>query len=401
MSEAIIYDAIRTPRGKGKSSGALYEVRPIELLATLLKVLKKRHQLDTSRVEDLLLGCVTPIGDQGYNVGKAALLFAGWSEQVPALQLNRYCASGLEAVNLCTAKIQAGWGRLYLAGGLECMSRIPMGSDGGALLSDPELIHKVSYLPQGISADLIASIEGFSRTMLDEYAIRSHEYAAQASNSGYFKGALIPVYDQNGLLILDKDETIRETLDVEKMSALPPVFKKIGAEGYDDLGIRKYPFLERIAHLHTAGNSSGIVDGAALVLIGDSSIGTELGLQPRARIISTAVVSTEPTIMLNGPTPACQKALQQAGLKVKDIDLWEINEAFAAIPLKVQKDLNLPIEKINVNGGAIAMGHPLGATGAILLGTLLDELERRDLKRGVVTLCAGAGIGIATIIERI
>lgn len=401
MTEAFIYDAVRTPRGKGKPGGALYEVRPVELLATLLAGLEKRHQLDTSQVEDLLLGCVTPIGDQGYNVGKAALLYAGWSDQVPALQLNRYCASGLEAVNLCAAKVQAGLGRFYLAGGLESMSRVRMGSDGGALLSDPELISKVPYLPQGVAADLIATIEGFSREQLDAFAVRSHERAAQAQSAAYFSDSLIPVHDRNGLLILDHDETVRANLDTEKIKTLPPAFQNLGLAGYDALGVSKYPMVEQVQHLHTAANSSGIVDGATLVLVGDASIGKELGLQARARIRSMAVVCTEPTIMLKGPVPACEKALKQAGLRGDDIDLWEINEAFAAVPLQVQKALDIPDDKLNVNGGAIAMGHPLGATGAILLGTVLDELERRDLRLGLASLCAGAGIGIATIIERL
>lgn len=401
MPDAFIFDAIRTPRGLGKSRGALYEVRPIDLLKTLLDALRQRHDLPTEAVEDLLLGCVTPIGDQGYNIGKAALLHSGWSEQIPAMQLNRYCASGLEAIQLSASKIQAGWNELVLAGGVESMSRVRMGSDGGALLFDPELISKVGYLPQGVAADLIASKEGFTRTMLDELALRSHQRAYQAQQNGYFEKSIIPVYDQNGLLILDRDELVRAELDPEKIAALKPAFQDYGTMGFDEMALRKYPEVEQVQHFHTAANSSGIVDGAALLLIGSEGAGQQLSLKPRARILSCATISTEPTIMLTGPTPATQKALERAGLRSDDIDLWEINEAFASVVLKFQKDLGLDTEKINVNGGAIAMGHPLGATGAMLLGTLLDELERRDLKRGLVTLCAGAGIGIATIIERV
>ncbi|MBR9922136.1 MAG: acetyl-CoA C-acetyltransferase [Bacteroidetes bacterium] len=400
MAEAYIYDALRTPRGKGKSSGALYEVRPVDLLAQSLDALRIRNNLDTPEVDDLLLGCVTPIKGQGYNVAKAALLYAAWADSVPGMQINRYCASGLEAVNLAAMQIRADWGQLLVAGGLESMSRIPMGMDGGSLLFDPDVINRTGSIPQGIAADLIASLEGFDREMLDEVAFRSHQRAAIAWQKGYFKQSVVPVYDQNGILILDKDEHIRPDIDLESLSKLPAVFKKPGELGYDDLALSKYPELEYVRHDHTAGNSSGIVDGAGLILIGNEAAGKKNKLKPRARIVAAVTLSTEPTLMLGGPVPAAQKALKQAGLKKEDIDLWEVNEAFASIPLQFQKALDLDPEVVNVNGGAIAMGHPLGATGAMLLGTLLDELERRKKKRGLVCLCAGSGIGIATIIER-
>ena len=399
MPEAYIYDALRTPRGKGKARGALYSVKPIQLLGTLLHALRDRHQLDTARVDDAVIGCVTPVGDQGFNIGKAALLHAGWSEQVPGFQLNRYCASGLEAVNLAAMKVSSGWEDLVVAGGVESMSRVPMGSDGGALLFDPEVISRVNHIPQGISADLIASIEGFDREAVDAYALRSQERANAAQRAGHFDRAIVPIHDRNGLVLLEQDEYLRPDTTPEKLAALPPAFQKLGQQGFNSMAIQRYPEVEFIHHVHTAGNSSGIVDGAALVLVGSEAQGRALGLAPRARIVATANVSTEPTIMLTGPTPAARKVLAKADLTAEDIDLWEMNEAFAAPVLKFQRDLDIPDERLNVNGGAIAMGHPLGATGAMLLGTLLDELERRNLKRGLVTLCAGGGLGTATVIE--
>ena len=399
MPEAFIFDALRTPRGKGKAHGALYSVKPIDLLATLLHALRERHALDTAQVDDAVIGCVTPMDDQGFNIGKAALLHAGWSERVPGFQLNRYCASGLEAVNLAAMKISSGWEDLVVAGGVESMSRVPMGRDGGALLYDPEVISGVNHIPQGISADLIASIEGFDREAVDRYALQSQERAAAAQQAGYFDRAIVPIHDRNGLPLLESDEYLRPDTTLERLSALPPAFKGLGAYGFNSMAIQRYPEVEFIDHVHTAGNSSGIVDGAAVVLVGSEAKGKALGLTPRARIVATATISTEPTIMLTGPTPATEKVLEKAGLRAADIDLWEMNEAFAAPVLKFQRDLDIPNERLNVNGGAIAMGHPLGATGAMLMGTLLDELERRKLKRGLVTLCAGGGLGTATVIE--
>ncbi|MFT5166496.1 MAG: acetyl-CoA C-acetyltransferase, partial [Saprospiraceae bacterium] len=331
MNEAYIFDTLRTPRGKGKPGGALYEVKPIELLASALNALQQRNQLDTSKVDDLLIGCVTPIGDQGADIAKTALLYAGWADSVAGLQLNRFCASGLETVNLATVKIRSGWENLIVAGGVESMSRIPLGSDGGALLYDPEVSSKVGYVPQGISADLIATIEDFSREMLDAYALRSQQQAANAWANNYFEHSIIPIFDKNGLLVLAQDEYFRPDTDREKLAKLKAAFEKMGLGGFDAMALKKYPFVERIHHLHTAGNSSGIVDGAALALIGSKKIGEDLGLKPRAKIISAAVVGSEPTIMLTGPTPASKKALAQIGMQAKDIDLWEVNEAFAAV----------------------------------------------------------------------
>jgi acetyl-CoA C-acetyltransferase len=401
MKDAFIFDAIRTPRGRGKTTGALYEVKPVGLLSITLKALSARLALDTTAVDDILIGCVTPIDDQGYNIAKAALLYAGWPDKVSGMQINRYCASGLEAVNLAAMKIRSGWEEMVVAGGVESMSRVPIGSDGGALLYDPELISKTDFIPQGISADLIATIAGFDRESLDRYALRSQQLARQARENGYFKQAMIPIHDQNGLCILAEDEHPRPETSMEVLSQLPPAFARLGAMGFDTMALHKYPEVEQIRHVHTAGNSSGIVDGAALVLLGSKEKGDALGLTPRARIRSVANVGVDPTIMLTGPGPAAQKALKTAGMKKSDIDLWECNEAFASVVLKFQQDLDLEEDRLNVNGGAIAFGHPLGATGAMLLGTLLDELERRDLQTGLVTLCVGGGMGVATVIERV
>jgi len=401
MTEAYIFDAIRTPRGKGKAGGALYEVKPIELLAGLLKSLKKRNNLNTSLIDDLLIGCVTPIDDQGADIAKAALLYAGWSENVAGVQLNRFCASGLEAVNLAAMKIRSGWEEIVVAGGVESLSRVKMESDGGALIFDPEVSNKVGYVPQGISADLIATIEGFSREDVDVFALNSQQKAQHAWANDHFEKSIIPIHDKNALLILDKDEHLRYDTSIEKLAALNPAFSKMGEIGFNSMALKKYPLVEQITHVHTAGNSSGIVDGAALVLVGSKEKGETMGLKPRAKIVSTAIVGSEPTIMLTGPTPASQKALKKAGMNVKDIDMWEVNEAFAAVVLKFQKDMDISENIVNVNGGAIALGHPLGATGSMLLGTLLDELERRGKSTGLVTMCVGGGMGIATIIERV
>ena len=401
MPEAYIYDALRTPRGKGKSGGALYEIKPVGLLSALLQALRKRCPLKAEQIDDTIIGCVTPIDDQGYNVAQAALLRSGWEGSGGSMQINRYCASGLDAVNLAAMKIRAGWGELVLAGGVESMSRIPMGSDGGALLFDPEVMAGAHYLPQGVAADLIATLEGFSREMLDQYAFQSQQRAAQAMEAGYFKPSLVPIYDQNGLLILDQEEAVRPQVTLEQLGQLKPAFAALGRLGFDAMARERYPVLEEVAHHHTAGNSSGIVDGAALVLVGSEKAGQAIGLKPRARLKAAATVSVDPTLMLTGPAPAAQKALKMAGMKARDIDLWECNEAFASVVLKFQKVLKIHDSQLNVNGGAIAMGHPLGATGAMLLGTLLDELERQDKVTGCITLCAGGGMGIATIIERI
>jgi len=401
MPEAFVYDAIRTPRGRGKTSGALYEVKPIGLLTTLMHEMQRRHELDTAQVEDVVVGCVTPIGDQGAVIAKTAALAAGWDLKVAGVQVNRFCASGLEAVNLAAQKVRSGWEDLVVAGGVESMSRVPMGSDGGAWALDPETNLATHFVPQGIGADLIATLDGFSREMLDGFGVASHRKAAQAQRDQRFDRSLVPVKDETGLTILDRDETIRPEASLEALALLKPSFEKIGAMGYDEVALQKYPQVARIAHLHHAGNSSGIVDGAALVLIGNEDAGKRLGLAPRARIVSAALTGTDPTIMLTGPMPATRKALAKAGLSIEDIDLFEVNEAFAAVVLRFMQEMGVPEEKVNVNGGAIAMGHPLGATGAMLLGTLVDELERRQLKRGLVTLCVGGGMGIATIVERV
>ncbi len=401
MEVAYIYDAVRTPRGKGKIGGALYEVKPIDLLATTLRALANRNQLPTEKVGDAIIGCVTPMDGQGYNIAKSALLRAGWANEVCGMQINRYCTSGLEAVNLAALKVASGALTLAVAGGTESMSQVPIAKDGGALINDPEIINQLRYLPQGVAADLIASLEGFTREQVDEYALLSQQRATHAQQQGYFNHSIISVKDRNGLILLHKDEIIRPDTALEQLFRLRPSFRQLGKMGYEAMALQKYPELEEINYVHTAGNSSGIVDGAAATLIGSAEAGHQLGLRPRAKIKSFGVGSEDPTIMLTGNIPATQKALRLADMSAEDIDLWECNEAFAAVVLKYQQHFKIPIEKLNVNGGAIAMGHPLGATGAILLGTLLDELERRNLLTGLVTLCGGAGMGIATIIERV
>lgn len=398
---ALIYDAIRTPRGKGKADGKLHEVKPVSLLSRQLQALRDRSQLDTKYVSDVSIGCVSAVGEQGGNISKAAVMAAGWDMQVAGFTLNRFCASGLEAINVAAAKVASGYEDLVVAGGVESMSHVPMGADGGPWAQDPETNLKAGFMPQGIGADLIATIEGFSRDDVDAFALRSHEKAYAAREAGYFSKSIVPVRDQNGVVVLDQDEMIRIGGNLQSLAQLKPAFAKIGDMGFSQVAYQKYHDVERIHHVHTAANSSGIADGAAVLLIGSEQAGRDLGLKPRARIVSTAVVGSEPTIMLTGPAPATRLALKKAGLRLEDIDLFEVNEAFASVVLKFQKDTGVPLEKINVNGGAIAMGHPLGATGAMLTSTLLDELERRQLRYGVVTLCIGAGMGIATVIERL
>jgi acetyl-CoA C-acetyltransferase len=402
-TEAFVYDAIRTPRGRGKKTGSLHGVKPISLVVGLIEELRRRHPgLDPALVDDLVLGVVTPVGDQGSCIAKTAAITAGLPDTVAGVQLNRFCASGLEAVNTAAQKVRAGWDQLVLAGGVESMSRVPMGSDGGAWAMDPETNYETYFVPQGIGADLIATIEGFSRSDVDEYALESQHRAAKAWAGGYFAKSVIPVKDRNGVTILDHDEHMRPDSTLEGLGKLPTSFDAIGElGGFDAVALQKYHWVEKIDHVHGPGNSSGIVDGAALVLVGSEQVGRDLGLTPRARIVATATSGADPTIMLTGPTPATRKVLRTAGLTVDDIDLFELNEAFAAVVLKYAKDLDIPSEKLNVNGGAIAMGHPLGATGAMILGTMVDELERREARRALVTLCIGGGMGLATIIERV
>jgi acetyl-CoA C-acetyltransferase len=398
---AYLYDHLRTPRGKGKPDGALHGVTPIWLLRTLLQALQSRHQLDTSQVDDVVLGCVTAVAEQGGDIARFAVLDAGWAQTVAGVTLNRFCGSGLEAVNLAAAKVMSGMEDLVVAGGVESMSRVPMLSDGGAWLQDARVTEALALVPQGIGADLIATLENFSRTELDAYAALSHQRAATAREAGYFSGAIVSVPDAAGATLLAFDETIRPGTTPETLAKLKPAFAAMGAQGMDATALQRYPQVSDIHHVHHAGNSSGIVDGAALVLVGNAAAGVRAGLKPRARILSMAVIGSEPTIMLTGPAPASRKALARVGMLSSDVDLWEINEAFAAVPLKTARDLKLNLDRVNVNGGAIALGHPLGATGAILLGTLLDELERRDLSTGCATLCVGGGMGIATVIERV
>ena len=399
-NDAYIFDAIRTPRGK-KKDGALSELTPTDILAKLLKSLQKKNDLDTSQIDDVVIGCTTPIGEQGGNIAKAAVQYADWDYNVPGMQVNRFCASGLESINLAAMKIISGWENLIVAGGVECMSRVPMGSDGGSMAFEPKVNLKTQFVPQGIGADLIATLGGHNRKDVDSFAYESQKRAAHALRKGYFK-SIIPVTDQNGLDILAYDEHIRSDTTMEDLGRLDPAFEMIGNLGYDAIAMGKYTGVENINHVHTAGNSSGIVDGAAAVLIGSKQKGKDLGVSPRAKIISAATVSTDPTIMLTGPGPASKKVLKKAGMVIDDIDLIEVNEAFAAVVLRFIEDMGLDSnEKVNVNGGAIAMGHPLGATGAMLLGTAIDEMERRDLSTSLITLCVAGGMGIATIIERV
>jgi acetyl-CoA C-acetyltransferase len=402
-TEAYLYDAIRTPRGRGKANGALHGTKPIDLVVGLIHEMRRRFpDLDPGAIDDIVLGVVSPLGDQGSDIAKTAATVAGLPDTVAGVQENRFCASGLEAVNLAAAKVRSGWEDLVLAGGVESMSRVPMGSDGGAWAMDPMTSLETGFVPQGIGADLIATIEGFSRRDVDEYAARSQELAAEAWKDGRFDRSVVPVLDRNGLTVLDRDEHIRPGTTADSLAGLKPSFKDIGEMGgFDAVALQKYHWVEEIDHVHHAGNSSGIVDGSALCAIGNEETGRRYGLRPRARILSAAVSGADPTIMLTGPAPACRKALAKAGLTAADMDLVEMNEAFAAVVLRFARDMELPLEKVNVNGGAIAMGHPLGATGAMLLGTLVDELERRDKRYGLVTLCVGGGMGSATVVERL
>jgi len=399
MSEAYIIDAIRTPRGKGKKDGSLHAVKPISLLTGLLNELQNRHQFDTATVDDIVLGCVTPIGDQGADIAKTAAIAAGWDNDVAGVQINRFCASGLEAVNMAAQKVRSGWEDLVVAGGVESMSRVPMGSDGGPWALDPETNMACDFIPQGIGADLIATIDGYSRAEVDQFAEQSQKKAAAAQANGYFNASVIPVKDKAGVVILDKDEFIKPITTAEGLDKLNPSFATMGQMGFDAIALQKYPEACAVNHVHHAGNSSGIVDGAAVVLLASEKAIKEQGLKPRAKVLATALVGADPTIMLTGPAPAARKALAKAGLTIDDIDLFEVNEAFAAVVMRFINELNVPAEKVNVNGGAIALGHPLGATGAMILGTLMDELERQGKKRGLATLCVGGGMGIATIIE--
>ncbi|WP_062289704.1 acetyl-CoA C-acetyltransferase [Demequina phytophila] len=402
MADAFIYDAVRTPRGKNRG-GALHGTKPVDLVVGLIHALEARNPtLEPSLIDDIVLGVVSPVGEQGGDIARTAALVAGLPETVAGVQLNRFCASGLEAVNTAAQKVASGFEDLVLAGGVESMSRIPLGSDGGAYVQDPTTNYDLHFIPQGVSADLIATLEGFSREDVDAYAVESQRRADDAWREGRFDRSVVPVKDLNGVTLLDTDEHRRPGSTVESLGALAPAFATVGAEaGYDAVALQKYHRVERISHVHTAANSSGIVDGAALMVIGSAEIGERLGLTARARIVATAVTGSEPTIMLTGPAPATRKALAKAGLGVEDIDLFELNEAFASVVMRWEREMGIPHSKVNVNGGAIAMGHPLGATGAMILGTLLDELERRDLQRGLATLCVGAGMGVATIIERV
>lgn len=400
--EAFIYEAIRTPRGKQRN-GSLNEVKPLNLVVGLVDELRSRYpDLDVNQISDAVLGVVSPVGDQGGDIARTAVLAAGLPDTTGGVQLNRFCASGLEAINTAAAKVRAGFDDLVLAGGVESMSRVPMGSDGGAWATDPETNYQLGFVPQGIGADLIATIEGFSREDVDTYALRSQQLAAAAWSGGYFAKSVVPVRDQNGLVILDHDEHMRPDTTLEGLGQLRTAFDGVGEMGgFDAVALQKYHYVEKINHVHTGGNSSGIVDGAALVLVGSEKAGKEQGLTPRARVVAAATSGADPLIMLTGPTPATRRVLERTGLTMDDIDLVEINEAFASVVLKFQKDFNIPDEKLNVNGGAIAMGHPLGATGAMITGTMIDELERRGARRALITLCIGGGMGVATIIERI
>jgi acetyl-CoA C-acetyltransferase len=400
-TEALVFDAIRTPRGKGKFNGSLHGTKPIDLVVGLMhETLVRNEKLDPNLVDDVVLGCVSPIGDQGGDIAKAAAIKAGLPDTVAGVQLNRFCASGLEAVNVAAQKVASGFEDLVFAGGVESMSRVPMGSDGGAWAMDPETNFDTGFVPQGIGADLIATVEGYTRDDVDAFAARSQERASAAQEKGYFDDSVIAVRDLNGQVVLEKDEFIRKGTTVETLSGLKPSFAGIGdMGGFDAVALQKYHWVEKINHVHHAGNSSGIVDGAALVTIGNAEMGERLGMTPKARIVATALSGSDPTIMLTGPGPASKKALKKAGLKASDLDLIEINEAFAAVALRLVKDLDVDMDKVNVNGGAIAMGHPLGATGAMILGTIIDELHRTGGRYGLCTLCVGGGMGIATIVE--
>ncbi len=402
MSECVIYDAVRTPRGKGRASGSLHTIPPIELATTVLKAIADRNDVPTDKIADVILGLVEPVREQGGNLPRIAALYAGYDQSVPGVQVNRFCASGLVATNMASALVMSGQADFAVGGGVESMSRVPMGASRGPWATDPQVAAETKFVPQGISADLMATLYGYSRNDLDTLAVRSQDRAAEAWADDRFARSIVPVLDRNGVLVLDKDEHMRPGTSVESLGKLKPAFTTLGEQyGFDDVALQRYPMLERIDHLHHAGNSSGIVDGASAILVGTKEKGAEYGLTPRARIVSFASIGSEPTIMLTGPADAALRALDRAGLTASDIDLWEINEAFAAVVLRFADVLGLDHDKVNVNGGAIAMGHPLGATGAMILGTLLDEMERRDVRYGCAALCVGAGMGTATIIERI
>ncbi len=401
MTEAYVFEALRTPRGKGKKDGSLHEVKPITLLTGLLTELQARQGFDTAAVDDVVMGIVSPVGEQGSVLPKVAAIKAGWAFTTAGVQINRFCASGLEAVNLAAQKVRSGWEDLVVAGGVESMSRVPIGADGGAWAQDPETNSATLFVPQGIGADLIATLDGFTREDVDAFALESQRRATAARAAGYFKQSVVPVRDALGLVILEEDEFIKPQTTMEALAGLKPSFAQLGAMGFDGVALQRYPQVERIHHVHHAGNASGIVDGAAAVLIGNEAAAKSQHLTPRARIVATAVSGADPTIMLTGPVPATKKALARAGMTIDQIDLFEVNEAFAAVPMRFMRELGVPHEKVNVNGGAIALGHPLGATGAMLLGTLVDELHRRQLRYGLITLCVGGGMGIATIVERV
>ena len=401
MKTAFIYDAVRTPRGRGKKNGALYEVKPIELLTTVINALNERNQLENAAIDDIILGCTTPIAEQGSNIARTLALYTDWCKESPGMQINRFCASGLEAINLAAMKIASGWEHLIIAGGVESMSRVPMGTDRGPLQYDPMVSSAIGYVPQGISADLIATRAQFSREDLDNFAMLSQERAKNAIQNDYFKRSIISVKDRNGMCILGEDELPRPNTTAEALATLLPVFEQLGSIGYDDIVKLQYPAVERIKHLHTGGNVAGLADGAALTLIGSKEMGEKYGLVPRAKITMAACASVNATIALEGTIPSTEKALRLAKMTLEDIDLWETNEAFAAPVLQFQRHFDIPMDKINVNGGAIAFGHPLGATGAMLVGTMIDELERRDLKTGGISVCMGGGMGVTTILERV
>lgn len=401
MAEAFVYDAVRTPRGRGKSDGSLHEVQPVQLLTSVLKSIQERNQLDTRFVDDVIMGCVTPVGEQGADIARTAVIEAGYAESVAGVQLNRFCSSGLEAINQAAAYVMSGQVDMVIAGGVESMSRVPMGTDGGALFMNPQIVARHNIVPQGISADLIATKYGYSRRDVDSYAAESYRRAVEAQKGNRFAKSLVPYKDEIGITLLDRDEGVRPGTTVDSLAGLKPAFEMMGSMGLDALALMKYADIDKINHVHHAGNSSQIVDGAAGILIGSKEIGDQLGLRPRAKIKAFAIVGSEPTIMLTGPVPATHKVLKKAGMSIADIDLFEVNEAFAAIPLFFMEQLGVDHTKVNVNGGAIALGHPLGATGAIISATLIDELERSDKQFGLSTLCIGGGMGIATIFERV
>ncbi|MAU44715.1 MAG: acetyl-CoA acetyltransferase [Yangia sp.] len=401
MSQAYIFDAIRTPRGRGKAGGGLHEVDPISLVARLLNALEARHALDTGLVDDVVLGCAQPRQEQGGDIARTAVLMAGWNSRVPGTQINRYCGSAIESLAIAAQKVLSGWERLVLAGGVESMSRVRMGGAPGASDTLPDLSFKLRQLPTGVAADLIASLDGLTRADVDAYALQSHQRAAQAQAEGRFDRSIVPVTDESGLVILDRDEMVRPDTSLDKLAALAPSFEQMGKMGFDAVALSRYPQVAAINHIHTSGNSSGVVDGASLVMVGSREMGEKLGLTPRARVVSAAAIGDEPTIMLSAPAPSTELALSRAGMTLSDVDLFEVNEAFSSVVLRFAEATGVDMDRINVNGGAIALGHPLGATGGMLVGTLLDELERADKQVGVVTACVMGGMGSALVLERV